>query len=389
MKTSELQKILTQGEDSRHQFKANITNVNALAAEFVAFSNAEGGYLLIGISDDGSMAGLTPEDIQRLNQLVSNAASQSVRPPINPFTENLSLLDGMVMVVKIERGISKPYMDNQGVIWVKSGADKRKVTAREELQRMYQSAALLHADETPVAGSRVEDLDSAYFDTFLQKAFEESLAEQAIELGQLLENMNLMRDGCLNISALLLFGKQPQFRLPTFIVKAVFFPGNSIDALEYLDSQDISGRLAEVFQQSLSFVMRNLHHRQAGQSVNSLGQLEVPRIVFEELLANALIHRDYFISAPVRLLIFKNRIEIISPGHLPNNLTIANIKRGNSNIRNPVLASFATRLLPYRGLGSGISRALKAWSQIEFEDDREGNQFKVTIFRDLANNEVQ
>ncbi|WP_146066945.1 AlbA family DNA-binding domain-containing protein, partial [Candidatus Venteria ishoeyi] len=112
MKTSELQKILTQGEDSRHQFKANITNVNALAAEFVAFSNAEGGYLLIGINDDGSMAGLTPEDIQQLNQLVSNAASQSVRPPINPFTENLSLPEGMIMVVKVERGISKPYMDN-------------------------------------------------------------------------------------------------------------------------------------------------------------------------------------------------------------------------------------------------------------------------------------
>jgi len=386
MDISELQVLIIQGEDSRHQFKADVTNVNALAAEFVAFSNADGGYLLIGVDDDGSIAGLTSADMQRLNQLVSNAASQSVRPPINPFTENLSLPEGMVMVVTVERGISKPYMDNQGAIWIKSGADKRKVTAREELQRMYQSAALLHADETPVAGSRVEDLDSAYFDAFLQKAFDESLEEQTVDLSQLLENMNLMRDSCLNISGLLLFAKQPQFRLPAFIVKAVAFPSNELEALEYLDSQDITGRLADVFQHSLSFVVRNLHHRQADQSVNSLGQLEIPRIVFEELIANALIHRDYFISASIRLLIFKNRIEIISPGHLPNNLTIANIKRGNSNIRNPVLASFATRLLPYRGLGSGISRALKAWSQIEFEDDRDGNLFKVTVFRALPDN---
>ena len=103
--------------------------------------------------------------------------------------------------------------------------------------------------------------------------------------------------------------------------------------------------------------------------------------MFEELLANALIHRDFFISAPVRIFVFDNRIEIISPGHLPNNLTVANIRSGNSNIRNPILASYATHLLPYRGLGSGIFRSLNAYPEIEFDDDRAGNQFKVTIRR--------
>ena len=105
------------------------------------------------------------------------------------------------------------------------------------------------------------------------------------------------------------------------------------------------------------------------------------KIVFEELVANALIHRDYFISAPIRLFIFSDRIEIISPGHLPNNLTIENIKYGNSNIRNPVLASFATKLLPYRGLGNGIRRALKAYPNIIFTDDLDGNLFKCIIKR--------
>ncbi len=74
-------------------------------------------------------------------------------------------------------------------------------------------------------------------------------------------------------------------------------------------------------------------------------------------------------------------MEIISPGHLPNNLTVENIKSGNSNIRNPILASFATKILPYRGLGSGITRALKAYPDIHFEDDRDGNLFKVIIPR--------
>ncbi len=384
METTELLAIIARGEDGKHQFKANLTNQNALAAEMVAFSNSEGGLILLGVSDNGQIAGLATQDIARLNQLISNSASQSVRPPINPQTENIALADGLVMVVKIDKGISKPYMDNQGSIWIKSGSDKRKVTAREEIQRMFQSAGLVHADGVPVTGATVNDLDRDYFDAFLQKEYGESLPEQTIALPQLLENMNLMHAGHLNMTGLLLFGRQPQFRLPVYVVKAVAFPGNSIEEQNYLDSQDFNGKIAELFQHSLSFILGNIRHIQAEQSFNSLGEPEIPRIVFEELIANALIHRDYFVSAPIRILIFANRIEIISPGHLPNNLTIANIKRGNSNIRNPILASFATRILPYRGLGSGILRALKAWPTIEFDDDRDGNQFKAIIYRGMS-----
>ncbi len=140
-------------------------------------------------------------------------------------------------------------------------------------------------------------------------------------------------------------------------------------------------RLADIFHKSMSFVIGNIKHIQKDQGVNAPGEPEIPRIVLEELIANALIHRDYFISAPVRILIFQDRVEIISPGHLPNNLTIENIKRGNSNIRNPILASYATKILPYRGLGSGIIRALRAYPNIDFEDDHDGNLFKAIIKR--------
>ena len=140
--------------------------------------------------------------------------------------------------------------------------------------------------------------------------------------------------------------------------------------------------MADVFYQSLSFVINNLKFKQDNNTINSTGKPEVPRIVFEELIVNALIHRDYFITAHIRLFIFRNRIEIISPGNLPNNLTIENIKSGNSNMRNPVLASFAASLLPYRGIGSGIIRALKAYPNIDFIDDRDANIFKVIIHRE-------
>ena len=350
----------------------------------VAFSNSGGGQVFIGINENGAPVGLTREDMGRLNQMVSNAASQSVRPPINPITENVQLTEGLVMVLTVLDGIRKPYMDNNGSIWTKSGADKRKVTAQEEMQRMFQSAGLIHADEVPANGLTIADLDLDYFRDFVLKEYGEYWKEEDedVSLPRLLENMNLAnKDGNLNIAGALLFSKKPQFRLPTFIIKAVTYPGTDIDEEHYLDSEDLTGRLVDVFQKAFGFISRNLKHVQGDQTVNSLGKLEIPKIVIEELLVNALIHRDYFISSPVRIFIFSDRVEIISPGHIPNNLTIENIKNGNSNIRNPILASFATKILPYRGLGSGIRRALREYPSIDLIDDRAGTMFKAIIHR--------
>ncbi len=381
METAELLAIIGRNENGKFQFKANVTNETSLAQEMVAFSNSGGGTIFIGVSNDGTFSGLTRDDMGRLNQLASNAASQQVRPPINPQSENIATSEGLVMRIAVPDGISKPYMDKNGVIWVKNLSDKRKATSREEIQRLYQKAGLIHGDEIPILGLTIADLDTEYFKTFFERNFGETLDDQDVPLSVLLENMNLMKDNAFTVSGALLFAKNPSFKLPVFIVKAIAFPGNEIHETQYRDSQDLTGKVADVFQKSMSFVLGNIRHIQGDQGVNAPGESEIPRVTLEELIANALIHRDYFISASVRLFVFDNRVEIISPGHLPNNLTIENIKRGNSNIRNPILASYATKILPYRGLGSGIIRALRAYPDIEFENDHDGNLFKVIIKR--------
>lgn len=169
MEATELLTIIANGEDSKHQFKGNITRSESLAQEMVAFSNSQGGLILIGVSDDGGVSGLTVEDMGRLNQLVSNAATDHMRPPVSPMTQNIALPDGLVMVVTVAEGISKPYMDKNLHVYVKSGADKRKVTAREELQRMFQQAALVHADQTLVQGSSITDIDEEFLMIFLKE----------------------------------------------------------------------------------------------------------------------------------------------------------------------------------------------------------------------------
>ncbi len=381
METVELLEIAARGEDSRHQFKEDVTNATSLAAEIVAFANSGGGQIFIGVANDGTTYEHDAVSVHRLNQLIGNAASNLVRPPINPSTENVPISTGVVIVVTVPDGISKPYLDNNGAMWVKSGSDKRRVTAREELQRMFQTARLVYGDDVPVPGTSISDIDLDYFRRFYRTRYEQDLEEQGQSLGQVLSNMRLLSDGTLTVSGTLLFAKDPQVFLPVFHVKAVCYPGNDIHATTYLDSADVFGRLQTQFEESLSFVLRNLRREQAGQGVNTTGEVEIPKIVLEELIANALIHRDYFVSAPVRVFVFDDRLEIISPGHLPNNLTVANVRSGNSNMRNPILSSYATKLLPYRGLGTGIPRALREYPAIDFVDDRDGNLFRAVIRR--------
>ena len=224
-------------------------------------------------------------------------------------------------------------------------------------------------------------MDIDYFKEYFKKRFGFALEDQPLPLQDILHNMNLLNEGALTVTGTLLFAKTPQFKLPVFMVKAGAFDAYDLGVNNYNDSRDISGKLADVFYKTVSFILSNLRHIQGKQGVNSVGTPEIPAESIEEITANALIHRDYFVSAPVRVFVFRDRVEIISPGCLPNNLTVENIKLGNSNARNPLLASYANHLLPYRGYGSGIIRALKYYPDIEFIDDKDGNLFKAIFKR--------
>ncbi|PZN81873.1 MAG: ATP-dependent DNA helicase RecG [Candidatus Methylumidiphilus alinenensis] len=380
---ADLKSQIVLGEDSRRQFKQDVTNADALAAEMAAFANSEGGVILLGVADDGSAPGLSLADVGRINQLISNAASQHIRSPLTVSTENLELDNGrIVIMLTVPKGIDKPYFDRNGVIWLKSGADKRRVNSKEELRRLFQSVDQFHADELPTKAD-IDKLDKLRFRDFLRDVYQQPWPESAEDLLTLLQNMNLATDdGVLNLAGVLLFAERPEWIKPQFIVKAIRYPGNTIHSTDYLDTEDFSGPFRKLFDDTLAFIMRNLHKVQAGQGVNSPGIAEIPASVFEELLVNALVHRDYLVSATIRLFIFDDRIEIVSPGHLPNNLTVEKIRAGISNIRNPILASYVAKgMLPYKGLGSGIKRALQNWPDIDFTDDRERCLFIATVHR--------
>lgn len=133
--------------------------------------------------------------------------------------------------------------------------------------------------------------------------------------------------------------------------------------------------------QSLTWVKSHLFSLQNGQGFNSIGKLEISEVALTEIILNALIHRDYYKNSPVRIMIFSNRVEIISPGKLPNSLTVEDIKYGNPVIRNNQMVYFSSKLMPYSGLGSGIRRALEEEPEMQMFNDIEGELFKVVFKR--------
>jgi len=381
MNNNELIEKISLGEDSFHQFKEKVSDAKKIADEIIAFSNTKGGIIFIGVNDSGKIVGLTAHEVEKSNQLIANATTNNIRPSINILSENKKINNKTIIIITVREGLNKPYCNNSGTFWVKSGSDKRKITSPEELQRLFQNEKKVNADECLVDGTSIDDLDTYLFIDFFKQVYKKYPEEIDLPLEKLLENLNFARDGQLNLAGLLLFGRDAFKFRPLFIIKGVSFFGNSIGITEYRDSEDIQGPLRYQYKSGMAFILRNLKKLQKNQSVNSTGILEVSEIALEELLQNAIMHRDYTKQAAIRLLVFDNRIEIISPGCLPNGLTVDQIKFGNSAIRNPVIAAHASKLMPFRGLGSGIIRALQYQPDIILKNDMEGHQFVAIIPR--------
>ncbi len=371
------------GEDSYTQFKLNVFESKSLAEEMVAFSNAEGGNIVIGVSDAGEITGLCSEDVRRLNQLIANVANENVRPPVYPLVELLNVDGKTVVIVRIRKGLSKPYCTSGGIYLTKSGSDKRKMSP-DELRRLFAQSSNTFADETVIPGSGIRDLNSEYFYHFLEKKDKATyidLMSSRLDLPTLLGNLDLMRNDRLTLAGNLLFGINPQRFCKSFCIQCVHFAGHDVDVNTFIARENVTGSLHEMYKQCLNFLKSNLIRFQDSSNFNTPGKLEIPEETLIEVLINALIHRDYYIQSTIKAFVFTDRVEIISPGRLPNSLTVAKIKHGISIHRNPILNSLGQYILPYSGLGSGIRRIMRYSPDTEFINDVDKDEFRCVLRR--------
>jgi len=404
-------KQIKAGEVSGVQFKERILDKYDIACELVAFSNSHGGKLVIGIKDKtGEINAMSYSEVQETTNLLSDIASENVVPSILIKIDTVEFEEGNLVVATVKEGLNKPYHDNKGIVWVKNGADKRKVFDNAELAEMMTDCGSFAPDEAGVRYATVNDLDATTIKLFLGNRFERVLEKKGLtgdafneasldmicsaiakghDCEKILRNLRFIRpDGTLTVAAMLLFGKYTQRWMPMMTAKCICFAGNSVGSKVFRDKvndADMEGNLLHQYDTIMDFFTRNLHNVQVGDEFNSMGKLEIPYTSLVEFTVNSLVHRSLNMKAPVRIFIFDNRVEIHSPGALPNGLTIDDIKAGTSMPRNMFLFNNAIYLLPYTGVGSGITRALDEDINVTFMNNDKALEFVITVWRGESN----
>ena len=379
MTTSELKKRIAKGEDLHTEFKSVLPENRSLAKSLVCFANTDGGQFIIGIADSGEISGVTniDESIRRIDDVAVNRCE----PPITVVQETLKIDKKTVLVVNVPKGTQRPYRTASGQYFIRA-TNKCRQASREEMLRLFQAAKSLFYDETILARATFKDLGLDYFEDFLKLHYGVTPADD--EIRNYLENLGLLAGEHPTFAGLLFFGKHPQAFVPTAKIVAAYIRGDDI-ATPPADKKEITGRIADMIDAAEKFLRLYLQQAHVIDGFKPELRPEVPLDALREAIVNAIAHRDYTISAPIRLLIFDDRVEIRTPGTLPNGVTIPKIRIGGAHmLRNPTIYNLLARMGMVTDLGSGVRRIIKSVKthlnkEVALEDT--GTEFVLTIPR--------
>ena len=377
MTAEKLQEIIQKGEDSRIEFKEKISSFDSLRDEMIALANGLGGEILIGVSDKQEIIGLSQEDIGDYQRELSNIARGKIKPSLDIETANVLVGGKTILYIKVSN-THRPHQSDKGIFWVRQGASKRKASV-EELARLFAKGDLIHIDERPTQALIEEELDKTSFYLYLDKRAGALMQKERQSHSRLLDNLNLAKNEYFNIAGLLAFAKNPQKYMPLFGVQCCYFDGLDSSSSDFVDKEDVNGSLEILYKNTMRFIERNLANKQVSIEFNHNGKLEIDPVAISESLVNALVHRDLYIQSTIKVFLYSDRLEIITPGSLVNHLNVEKIKYGTSIVRNQTLHQIAKDILPYSGLGTGVKRIIEREPSVQFEDNKDLDIF-VTIF---------
>ena len=354
----EIKRQIRLGEDNHWEFKEIVFAENVpksprrddLADELAAFANTDGGVLLCGVTDSGDFQGMSREQMDALEQLLTEVCTDKVKPPIRPIIVRREIEEGKpLLLVHVPRGDTQ--YDSPGGSYCRVGSSKRRMTSDERLRLAQQRAQsrFLWFDKQPVPGTGFGSLDE-----FLWKPLLSAKGAAAPELA--LEKMGLLTNDengttRATVAGVLLSTRSPEEWLPNAGISATCYRGKD-RASGQIDTQIITGPLNRQIAEAVAFTRRNMR---VGAYKNP-ARTDLPqyseRALFEAIV-NAVVHRDYAIQGSrIRISMFADRIEINSPGSLPNNLTIDSMDVRQST-RNEALASILGRISVGDIQGSG------------------------------------
>ena len=344
----DIRQRLHLGEDSRWEFKQvefagsrpTSPTRDDLADEMIAFANANGGSLLLGVTDDGVLQGMAPEQMAALSNLMVEVSTDSIEPALRIDVHNRELDGKAFVMVEVPRGDS--LHERSGRSWIRVGASKRRLTGDERMrlaQRRAQ-ARYLWFDRQAVPNTGFETLSERLWGPLL------SVAGAADPIRGLTNMRLLARDEAdvlrASVAGVLLCSKTPQEWLPHAVMAATHYRGRD-RASEQLDAQEIDGPLQGQIADGMKFVARNMRVA-ARKSPAREDMAQYSTAAVFEALVNAVAHRDYSMSSRrIRLSMFADRLEIDTPGQLPNGMTIESMHASQAT-RNEVIASVFGRV---------------------------------------------
>ncbi len=367
---TELLEIIANGENSGVEFKRDDLRTQDLAKELVAFSNLQGGMVLLGVEDVGMITGLARQDLE---EWVMNVCRDKIRPAIVPFFEVVrDVKDGNdVAIVRVTRGydVHALWHRNTNRYLIRVGTQSREAS-QEELARLFQKRGSVRAELRPVSGAALAHLDRRrlrnYFGNIRQQDVPADEDDEAWQ--SLLINTEVMAEEGVTVGGMLMFGKTPNRFLPHAGIDAVAYPGTEQD----YDAQERSalrgpmvpllsegGDIVEngLVEQALDFVKRNTRVVVQAQGGRRIERPVYPHDALREGIVNALIHRDYLLtSTDVELAVYSDRMEIVSPGRLPNGITPDRMRLGTRAARNQLLKDVMRDYRYLEHMGMGIPR---------------------------------
>ncbi|MYE25262.1 MAG: ATP-dependent DNA helicase RecG [Gammaproteobacteria bacterium] len=352
----ELQQLIRDGEDSGLEFKRDeVTNFD-LAREVTAFLNHMGGTVLLGVDDGGRIVGAQRP---RLEEWVVELCRAKIDPPVIPSLHWVRNAEpgSDVLAVRVSVGPDKPYArvhNKRRTYYVRVGSTSREASS-EELERMYQSAGRLNYGVKPVPGAGVEELDLRRLRDYLTRVLGGSAPDDddTNEWGTLLHNLEFVTqtpEGLVaTVDGMLLFGTRPRRFLPQSGIRAICYPSLAPDYATRAD-QDLHGPIVplvgidgylldpSLVDKAWDFVRLNTTPTARLDGMRRVDRWPFPEAVVRECIANALAHRDYSIrGTDITLNAFPDRLEIESPGSLPNTITVERMRAGVRYARNQTL----------------------------------------------------
>lgn len=343
------------GEDSAYEFKALTIHDNkvtrphrdSVADELAAFANGSGGVLLLGVNDrTRDVEGIECEQLDTVELWLTNMASQAIDPPLPIETRRVEIPDRQgnlrpLVWVRVAKSLFV-HRSPHGYFH-RVGSSKREMSP-ELLARLFQQRSmvrLIRFDEQLVPNAGPDDIDPALKARFLRGDLPEAL--QLKKLYLLLEDEN--RQPRLTVTGVLLLTRRPADFLSSAYVQCVAYSGSERNAEYQLDAQDCDGPVDEQIRQAFAFVRRNMRV----EAVKRPGRIDIPQYdlgAVYEALVNAVAHRDYAMhGARIRVHLFADRLEISTPGGLPNSLTVESMD-ANSISRNETLVNLLSRYYP-------------------------------------------